>query len=136
MAFEVLDLIDLAILVGFFYLASVIISASMFSRSAKKWSWLNLIMSVLISLIWYLGTPWGINLALFGLILVLVTYVFWTAFNEVSPNRAFWAATLTVILWMAFCWLLIEILTLFKAESFIDEISYVASASLFRWYFG
>lgn len=134
MALEVQDLIDLVILIGFYYLSSVIISAAMFSKSAKKWSWLNLIMSVIVSIIWLLGTPWGINFALFGLILVLITYLFWTVFNEVSSNRAFWASLATVVLWMAFCWLLILILSLFQADSVVQALDNVKSAALFSWF--
>ena len=135
MAFVVKDLIDLAILIAFYYLASAIISAAMFSKSVKRWSWLNLIMAIVVSLVWFVGTPWGLNNALMGLIIAIISYYMWTTFNNVTPYRAVRAAIFTMILWMTFCWLLLQIFYLFEAESIVVELNVVASAALLTQYF-
>jgi len=135
MAFVVEDLIDLVVLIGFYYLASAIVSAAMFSKSAKRWSWLNLIMALVVSLVWFLGTPWGINGALMGLIIVIISYYMWVTFNDITPYRAIRAAIITLVIWMAFCWALIQILWLFKADSAVSMLNVVASAALLSYYF-
>ncbi len=122
-------IIVFAVEVALFYVAAAIISASMFSQRAKKWSWLNLIMALIESLIWM----FGIGLfngnavqATFGIILFIVCFFLWTVAADVSDRRAAYASLLTLLLWFLLCWILIIILHLFKVNLF-DSIPYLFS---------
>ena len=123
------QLLNLAVEIVLFYAAAAIISASMFSRKAKRWSWVNLIMAIIVSLAW----TFSINLfngraaaATFGIILFIICFFLWTVAADVSDRRAAYAALLSLLLWFLFCWILIIILHLFEVHLF-DSIPYLFS---------
>ncbi len=117
----IIHVINIAISTGLFYLAAAIVSAILFSSSSKKWTWLNIIMALLVSIVVYFGiNPFnGTGAGLFmGIIALLICYILWTMVGGITSDRAIWAAVLVLIIWMALCWLTIIILHLFDVRSF------------------
>ncbi|MHA1305294.1 MAG: hypothetical protein ACTSQE_05220 [Candidatus Heimdallarchaeaceae archaeon] len=122
-------LIVLSVEIALFYASAAIISSAMFSKKAKKWSWVNLIMAVIASIIWMFGiTLFNGNAgkATFGIILFIICFFLWTVAADVSDRRAAYASLLTLLIWFTFCWILIIILHLFDIKLF-DSIPYLFS---------
>ncbi|MHA1829338.1 MAG: hypothetical protein ACTSX6_11915, partial [Candidatus Heimdallarchaeaceae archaeon] len=91
-----------------------------FRRDAKKWSWLNIIMAIIASLIWVfhlnIGGLGSASEIIFGIIVFLACWILWVIAGGISERRAVYATFSTLLLWFLFCWVLMVIFSLFAVQ--------------------
>ena len=117
MAVDVHTLVVLLVNIAFFYISAAILSAIMFRREASKWSWINLIMAVICSLIWVFGFPYlplgSAAIIVFGILFFLICWGLWVLLGGISERRSVYAATGTLLLWFLLSWVFMVIMNLF-----------------------
>jgi len=113
-------ILEIVINIVLFYISAAILCSIMFRRDVKKWSWLNLIMAIVASLIWVfrlnipLGTARDIT---FGIIIFLVCWLLWVMGGGISERRSVYATVGTFLIWFLFSWILMIIFSLFAVQN-------------------
>ena len=103
------------------YISAAILCSIMFSRDAKKWSWLNLIVAVVCALIWEFAfnLPLGSAAVItFGIIFFLICWGLWVVVGGISERRSVYAATGTLLNWFLLSWVFMVIISLFNISYF------------------
>lgn len=121
MADAVHTIVVILINIVLFYIAAAILCAMMFSRDVKKWSWLNLIMATVCSLIWVfaLNLPLGsAGTITFGIIFFLICWLIWVVGGGISERRSVYATAGTLVLWFLLSWVFMVIMSLFQITYF------------------
>ena len=122
MAVDVQTLVVILINIAFFYIAAVILSSIMFRRDASRWSWINLIMAVLCSLIWVFGFMFLVmgsaQIIVFGILFFLICWGLWVILGGISERRSVYAAAGTLLLWFLLSWVFMVIMNLFTITYF------------------
>ena len=101
----------------FLYISAAILCSIMFRRDARKWSWLNLIIAVICSLVWVfafnlpLGSAGAIT---FGIIFFLICWGLWVVVGGISERRSVHAASGTLVIWFLISWVFMVIMYLFN----------------------
>jgi len=116
------QIVVILINIVFFYIAAAILSSIMFRREASKWSWINLIMAVICSLIWVFGFPLLVMgsavTIVYGILFFLICWGLWVLLGGISERRSVAAATGTLLLWFLLSWVFMVIMTLFAITYF------------------
>ncbi len=116
----VVTILEIVINIVLFYISAGIMCSIMFRRDVKKWSWLNIIMAIVASLIWVfrlnipLGTARDIT---FGIIIFLVCWLLWVMGGGISERRSVYSTVGTFLLWFLFSWILMIIFSLFNVQN-------------------
>ncbi|MCG3222093.1 MAG: hypothetical protein H7641_12015 [Candidatus Heimdallarchaeota archaeon] len=122
MAVDVHTLVVILVNIVFFYIAAAILSSIMFRREASKWSWINLIMAVICSLIWVFGFTFLVMgsaaIIVFGILFFLICWGLWVLLGGISERRSVYAATGTLLLWFLLSWGFMVIMNLFAITYF------------------
>ncbi len=122
-----------------FYISSAILCGIMFRRDSRRWTWLNIILSAVISVAWVFG--WGyidgiiIGLGtstkiLFGIIIFFLCWVIWITLGGVGDKSAGFATLGTLLLWFLLSWVFLIIMGLVGVTDFLPEYF----PTLFTWF--
>lgn len=100
-----------------FYIASAIMCGIMFRRDSRRWTWLNIILSAVISVAWVFGWEYiaGLGSAiqiLFGVIIFFLCWVIWITLGGVSDKSAGFTTLGTLLLWFLLSWIFLLIMGL------------------------
>ena len=123
MAVDVHTLVVILINIAFFYIAAAILSSIMFRREASRWSWINLIMAVICSLIWVFGFMFLVmgsaQIIVFGILFFLICWGLWVLLGSISERRSVYAAAGTLLLWFLLSWVFMVLMNLFAITYFV-----------------
>ena len=118
---DVQTIVVILINIVLLYISATILCSIMFRREARKWSWLNLIIAVIWSLLWVfaLNLPLGsAGVITFGIIFFLICWVLWVMGGAISERRAVYATAGTLVLWFLLSWVFMVIMSLFQITWF------------------
>lgn len=118
---DVQTIVVILINIVLLYISATILCSIMFRREARKWSWLNLIIAVICSLLWVfaLNLPLGsAGVITFGIIFFLICWVLWVMGGAISERRAVYATAGTLVLWFLLSWVFMVIMSLFQITWF------------------
>ncbi len=118
---DVQTIVVILINIVLLYISATILCSIMFRREARKWSWLNLIIAVICSLLWVfaLNLPLGsAGVITFGIIFFLICWVLWVMGGAISERRAVYATAGTFVLWFILSWVFMVIMSLFQITWF------------------
>jgi len=99
------------------YISAAILCSIMFRRDAKKWSWINVIISVVCTILWVFAVnlPLGSAAVItFGIIFFLICWGLWVVAGGISERRSIYAAAGTLVIWFLFSWVFMVIISLFQ----------------------
>ncbi len=111
----------LVINVVLLYISAAILCSIMFRRDAKKWSWLNLIIAVVCTLLWVFAIALLTGSAAritFGIIFFLICWGLWVLVGGISERRAIYAAAGTLLIWFLLSWIFMVIMYAFNISYF------------------
>ncbi len=133
MAVDAHTIVVILVNIVLFYIAAAILSSIMFRREAKRWSWLNLIMAAICSLIWVFGLTLiqmgSAAVIAFGILFFLICWGIWVIGGGISERRAVYATAGTLLLWFLLSWVFMVIMALFT----IGYFSVADFPTLFPW---
>ncbi len=118
---DVQTIVVILINIVLLYISATILCSIMFRREARKWSWLNLIIAVICSLLWVfaLNLPLGsAGVITFVIIFFLICWVLWVMGGAISERRAVYATAGTLVLWFLLSWVFMVIMSLFQITWF------------------
>ncbi|MCK5303626.1 MAG: hypothetical protein KAJ72_00120 [Candidatus Heimdallarchaeota archaeon] len=118
-----------------FYISSAIMCGIMFRRDSRRWTWLNIILSAVISTAWVFGWVYidGLGSALkilFGVIIFFLCWVIWITFGGVGDKSAGFTTLGTLLLWFLLSWVFLIIMGLVGVTHFTST----EFPTLFTWF--